>query len=140
MMENRNFNAIAILDEPLVLDGTIYAFMFDKEKEKQSEGSPFKTIDDYIAYNKGVSVWLTKYGLDSISNDLDTFHYDGVCLQGVELYMAHVFVALFRGEAKYKIYEFDEPIQYKENEVADKEPCVVVSPTLIERIKNSVKE
>ena len=139
-MEKQNFNAIAILDEPLVLDGTVYAYMYDKETEKQYEGRLFKSLDDYLAYHKGLCVWCSKNGLDSVSNDLDTFDYgNGVCLKGAKSFMVHVLVSLFRGDVKYEIYEFDEPIQYEEDEVDDKEPRAVVSPKLIERIKNSVK-
>lgn len=140
MMDKQNFNAIAILDEPIELDGTVYAFMYDKEFEKQYDGRPFKSMSDYIAYHKGLSVWLAKMGPDSVSDDLDTFDYgNGVCLSGAKRFMYHVLTALFRGEAKYEVYEFDAPIHYELSEVDNEEPRAVVSRTLVDRIKNSVK-
>lgn len=127
------FDSIAVLDTPLEIDGeTIYGVMYNKEQEKLLKANTPNNIDRYIAYHRGIELWL-KAGCDVIPDGKFWYYPEDQSLIKCTPSVLKIIYTLMKNQSGNTKYEFDEYIVWNDDEVDDRENRMILNESLIRR-------
>ncbi len=131
--QEHNITGLVIFDRPIQIEEkTIYGIVYDKKAEQRNAENG-NDISDYVSYLVGVENFLKHGGI--ISNDGNIwFHPNGIHELLYNHPLQRLLEVLMRDIVKIQVIEYDQPIEWNEDEVDDdSNPCFILNPALIDR-------